>query len=55
MRLANEVRSVGLAALVVAGALAGQPVERVGTADDWARVPSPWRMKALPSDGQPGP
>jgi hypothetical protein len=36
MRLANGVRSVGLAALEVAGALVGQPVEPVGTADDWA-------------------
>lgn len=39
MRLANGVRSVGLAALEVAGALVGQPLEPVGTADDWAGVP----------------
>jgi hypothetical protein len=53
MRLANGVRSVGPAALEVAGALVGQPVEPVGTADDWAGVPSPWRMEAFRSDGQP--
>ena len=55
MRLANGARSVGLAALEVAGALVGQPVELVGTADDWAGVPGPWRMKAFRSDGQPVP
>jgi hypothetical protein len=53
LRLANGVRSVGLAAPAVAGDLVGQPVEPVGTTDDWAGVPSPWRMKAFRSDGQP--